>query len=99
MWNEQNFPLMREFGWVKYVKDDDTEDADVDIEYLIDHLWMVGSPETVTQRLIEQYETLGGFGTVVVNKYDYGDTPDAYRRSLELFAKEVIPAFEKSGVE
>ena len=34
---------------------------------------------------------LGGFGTLVVNKYDYGDTPDAYRRSLELFANEVVP--------
>ena len=47
------------------------------------------------QKLIDTYDVLGGFGTVVVNKYDYGDTPVAYRRSLELLAAEVMPAVDR----
>jgi alkanesulfonate monooxygenase SsuD/methylene tetrahydromethanopterin reductase-like flavin-dependent oxidoreductase (luciferase family) len=97
MWVEANFPLLKTFDWVKYLKDDpDVADDDIDIDYLIDHLWLVGSPETVLERLEETHEALGGFGTIVVNKYDYGDTPDEYRHSLELFAQEVMPAFNKN---
>jgi alkanesulfonate monooxygenase SsuD/methylene tetrahydromethanopterin reductase-like flavin-dependent oxidoreductase (luciferase family) len=97
-WCEQNFPLLKAFNWTQYLKHDPSfPDDDVDIDYLLEHLWMVGSPETVTEKLQETYDVLGGFGTVIVNKYDYGDTPDAYRRSLELFAKEVIPAFEQNN--
>lgn len=96
-WNVMNFPMLRAFNWVQYLKPDpDHPDEDVDVDYLIDHLWMVGSVETVTRRLVECYEELGGFGTLIVNKYDHGDTPDFYRRSLELLVKEVGPAFEKA---
>jgi alkanesulfonate monooxygenase SsuD/methylene tetrahydromethanopterin reductase-like flavin-dependent oxidoreductase (luciferase family) len=92
MWREQNLPLLTAFEWLPYVKHDAAvADADVDVDYLIDNLWIVGSPETVTQKLLDTYEVLGGFGTLVLNKYDYGDTPVAYRRSLELLATEVMP--------
>jgi alkanesulfonate monooxygenase SsuD/methylene tetrahydromethanopterin reductase-like flavin-dependent oxidoreductase (luciferase family) len=96
-WNVMNFPMLRAFDWVQYLKPDPHHrDEDVDVDYLIDHLWLVGSPETVTERLVQCYEELGGFGTLVVNKYDHGDTPDFYRRSLELLVTEVAPAFEKA---
>ncbi len=93
-WLSANFPLLRAFNWVQFLKHDPSfPDEKVDIDYLIDHLWLVGSPETVTRRLRETNEALDGFGTIVLNKYDYGDTPDAYHRSLQLFAEEVMPAF------
>jgi alkanesulfonate monooxygenase SsuD/methylene tetrahydromethanopterin reductase-like flavin-dependent oxidoreductase (luciferase family) len=99
-WTEMNFPTLRTFDWVQYLKDDPSvPDEAVDVDYLIDHLWMVGSPETVTKKLIEEYETLGGFGTLLVNKYDYGGTESQYRRSLELLMTEVAPAFDAAGVE
>ena len=47
------------------------------------------------QKLLETQDVLGGFGTIIVNKYDYGDTPEVYRRSLELFATEVVPNANK----
>ena len=28
-------------------------DEDVDVDYLVDNLWLVGSPETVTEKLLE----------------------------------------------
>jgi alkanesulfonate monooxygenase SsuD/methylene tetrahydromethanopterin reductase-like flavin-dependent oxidoreductase (luciferase family) len=96
MWLEQNLPLLKAFDWLQFVKHDPAvPDDDVDIDYLIDALWMVGSPETVAAKIQETHEVLGGFGTIVVNKYDYGETPDAYRRSLELLANEVMPDVER----
>lgn len=92
-WTDSNFPLLKAFDWTRYLKHDPgVPDETVDIDYLIEHLWLVGSPETVASRLRETHDALGGFGTIVVNKYDYGDTPDAYHRSLRLFAEEVMPA-------
>ena len=95
-WVHENLPTCAAVGWTEFLKHDPSvADEDVDIDYLVDNLWLVGSPETVTEKLLETQEILGGFGTIIVNKYDYGDTPDAYRRSLELFATEVVPNANK----
>ena len=94
-WREQNFPTLDHFGWRRFLKHDErVPDAEVDVDYLIDHLFLVGSPATVADRLAETHARLGGFGTVVLNAYDWGADPAPYRRSLELFAREVIPRFE-----
>jgi alkanesulfonate monooxygenase SsuD/methylene tetrahydromethanopterin reductase-like flavin-dependent oxidoreductase (luciferase family) len=91
-WREQNFPTLDQFGWRQYLKHDErVSDSDVDIDYLIEHLFLVGSPETVARRLFEVDAALGGFGTVVLNAYDWADDSGPYRRSMELFAEEVIP--------
>ncbi|MBY0399672.1 hypothetical protein K2X89_05210, partial [Myxococcota bacterium] len=83
------------FGWRGFLKHDESvPDSAVDIDYLIDHLFLIGSPETVARRLVAVDEALGGFGTVVLNAYDWGEDPGPYRRSMELFAREVIPRFE-----
>ena len=95
-WVHENLPTCAAVGWTEFLKHDPSvADEDVDVDYLVDNLWLVGSPETVTEKLLETQEVLGGFGTIIVNKYDYGDTPDAYRRSLELFATEVVPNANK----
>lgn len=94
-WREHNFPTLDLFGWRAYLKHDESiPDAEVDVDYLIDHLFLVGSPETVAEKLLQVEDSLGGFGTVVLNAYDWGEDPDSYRRSMELFAQEVIPAVE-----
>ena len=94
-WREQNFPTLDLFGWRRFLKHDEcVPDHDVDVDYLIDHLFLVGSPETVACRLADTHARLGGFGTVVLNAYDWGDDPAPYRHSMQLFAREVIPRFE-----
>ena len=94
-WQDHNFPTLDLFGWRRYLKHDErVPDGDVDLDYLIDHLFLVGSPETVADRLLEVDAALGGFGTVVLNAYDWGDDPGPYRKSMELFAQEVIPRVE-----
>jgi alkanesulfonate monooxygenase SsuD/methylene tetrahydromethanopterin reductase-like flavin-dependent oxidoreductase (luciferase family) len=99
-WNAENLPFLGSVGWLQYLKHDPAVPDDaIDIDYLIDNLWLVGSPETVTKKLVDVYERTGGFGTILYQKYDFGDDREAYFRSLQLFAEEVVPAFEGSGTE
>jgi alkanesulfonate monooxygenase SsuD/methylene tetrahydromethanopterin reductase-like flavin-dependent oxidoreductase (luciferase family) len=94
-WREQNFPTLDHFGWRRFLKHDErVPDDEVDVDYLIEHLFLVGSPATVADRLADIHARLGGFGTVVLNAYDWGDDPAPCRHSMELFAREVIPRFE-----
>jgi alkanesulfonate monooxygenase SsuD/methylene tetrahydromethanopterin reductase-like flavin-dependent oxidoreductase (luciferase family) len=91
-WRESNFPLLKAFDWLRYLKHDAAvADEDVTVDYLIDHVWLVGSPETVAERIKETDNVLGGFGTVIANCYDFSDQSDRWMHSLELLAKEVMP--------
>ncbi len=74
--------------------DPSVRDEDVTIDYLLDHYWIVGSPETAVNRLREVAETTGRFGTLLAATYDYSEQPEAYRRSMELLATEVVPQLE-----
>jgi alkanesulfonate monooxygenase SsuD/methylene tetrahydromethanopterin reductase-like flavin-dependent oxidoreductase (luciferase family) len=88
---EFNLPLFRDWNFLDYHKDDpDTPDAEIDLDYLCDR-WLVGSVETVTERLNELQESLGGFGTLLVLGMDYSDTPEAWYESMRLLAEEVAP--------
>jgi alkanesulfonate monooxygenase SsuD/methylene tetrahydromethanopterin reductase-like flavin-dependent oxidoreductase (luciferase family) len=63
-------------------------------EYLVDHGWLVGSPKTVTRKLGEMNEELGGFGTVLLFAFDYADDPEPWFKSMRLLAEEVLPHFQ-----
>ena len=45
-------------------------DEAVDLEYLADNLWLVGSPETVAGRILDLQEQTGGFGHLTMVSYD-----------------------------
>ncbi|MBV7337631.1 LLM class flavin-dependent oxidoreductase [Chloroflexi bacterium TSY] len=62
----------------------------IDAEYIIDKIAIVGSVDTVTQRLQDLYDTTGGFGTLLMIDHDWDDKAKM-RRSMELLAKEVVP--------
>lgn len=58
---------------------------------------IVGSPETVAERIAEFQEEVGGVDEIVW-QIDYGDLPyEAAARSLELFAQEVAPRLAAAG--
>jgi alkanesulfonate monooxygenase SsuD/methylene tetrahydromethanopterin reductase-like flavin-dependent oxidoreductase (luciferase family) len=96
MWRAMHLPTIRELGWEPHFKHDDAVPDDaVDLDYFIDHLFMVGSVETVTEKILAADEALGGFGTLVMTKYDFGSTPGPYRDSLALLANEVMPAVNR----
>ncbi len=70
--------------------DPEMPDEAVNDQYLIDKIAVVGSPDTVTRKLQDLYETTGGFGTVLMIAHDWDDKA-RMRRSMELMAREVIP--------
>jgi alkanesulfonate monooxygenase SsuD/methylene tetrahydromethanopterin reductase-like flavin-dependent oxidoreductase (luciferase family) len=92
---EYFLPLLASFGFTEFLKHrPDVPDADVTPEYCARHNWLVGSPATVTERLQQIYEQVGGFGTLLLFCFDYADAPEAWRHSLELLALEVMPKFK-----
>jgi len=88
---EFNLPLFRDWGLLHLHKDDlDEPDSVVDLDYLCER-WLVGSVETVTCKLTELSEQLGGFGTLLLLGMDYADQPQAWFQSMRLLAEEVAP--------
>ena len=52
---------------------------------------LVGSPDTVAEKLEAMYEQVGGFGTLLVFGFDYKHKPEAWHNSLRLLKHEVMP--------
>ncbi|GAA0991104.1 LLM class flavin-dependent oxidoreductase [Subtercola frigoramans] len=91
---EQLLPVFKNLGGFanNWKHDDSVTDDDLTLEYLIENLFVVGSVETVTRKLIQMQKESGGFGTLLVEAMDYEDRKDAWFHSLELLANEVLPA-------
>jgi alkanesulfonate monooxygenase SsuD/methylene tetrahydromethanopterin reductase-like flavin-dependent oxidoreductase (luciferase family) len=86
-------PLVSSFGMADLWKDDlSMPDEDVTPEYLLDHRWFVGSPDTVAGKLRALYEAVGGFGGLLMLHYDWeGPNRARWERSMELLATKVMP--------
>ncbi len=92
-WREFLLPLYLGLGLGPLLKRDPAmPDAAVDLDYVADNLWIVGSPATVAARIRELQERTGGFGTLVAVSYDATDERAAWERSLRLLVDEVLPA-------
>ena len=66
--------------------------ADINFDYLVDtgNLF-IGSPETVTNRIREFYDQVGGFGTMMFHAGRPYATLEKLERSMTLFMAEVAP--------
>jgi len=85
-------PIWRRFGMMDgFAKDARISPDDADLEFLVDKVFVVGSPDTVVEKLNALFETTGGWGTLQVESHDYYDDPAPWFHSLELIAKEVAP--------
>jgi alkanesulfonate monooxygenase SsuD/methylene tetrahydromethanopterin reductase-like flavin-dependent oxidoreductase (luciferase family) len=71
------------------------EPEDLNVEWLAENLWIVGSPDTVVEKLTRMHEDLGGFGAIISFVFDASQNPEPYRRSLELLGREVSPRIAK----
>jgi alkanesulfonate monooxygenase SsuD/methylene tetrahydromethanopterin reductase-like flavin-dependent oxidoreductase (luciferase family) len=92
MMREYFLRLLAEFDFLQYLKHaPDVPDSDVTPEYCARHNWIVGSPATVADKIATIYDDVGGFGELLVFGFDYAESPEAWRHSLELLAKEVLP--------
>lgn len=98
-WREFLLPLYLDLGLGQLLKHDPSlPDAAVDLEYVADHLWLVGSPGTVAERIRGLQEQTGGFGYLLAVSYDAADERTAWERHLDLLIHEVLPACSAPAV-
>jgi len=85
-------PTWHRFGMMDgFAKDAGIDPADADLEFLVDNVFIVGSPDTVTEKINALFAATGGWGTLQVEVHDYYDDPAPWFQSLELISKEVAP--------
>lgn len=92
VFEEYFFPLVRSQKQMYLFKSDPaTLDETITVDWLMDNIWLVGSPETVAGKIRALHTEVGGFGGILPLTYDWGDQQDKNYRSMELMAKKVIP--------
>lgn len=83
--------ILGSFGGLELYKiDPEMPDEALTTEYMTDNIWVVGDPDTVTEKLRKLYKDVGGFGTVLQIAYDW-DPWDRWLNCMNLFTKEVMP--------
>lgn len=92
MMEEYFLPLLASFGFTEFLKHHpDVPDSDVTPAYCAEKNWLIGSPDTVAEKIEKVYHEVGGFGTLLVFCFDYADQPEAWHNSMRLLAEEVMP--------
>ena len=71
-----------------------TYDSAVTPEYMAEHVWLIGSPDTVAKKILGLYEMCGGFGTLLSLVYDNMDNQKGWEKSMRMFSQEVMPRFK-----
>jgi len=74
-------------------------DEAVTVDYLIENVWIVGTPDECAARLRALHEDVGGFGTVLMIGHDWHPDHRKWTRSLELFAEKVMPRLKDLRAE
>ncbi len=89
---EQYFrPWLSHMGVLGLFKEDpDMPDSDVTPEYLLDNIWIVGSPDDVADKLRSLYREVGGFGVLLAMGHEW-QPKDPWVRSMTLLSQEVMP--------
>ena len=93
-WSEYLFPLFNygPYPLVAGMKHDESvANEDIDLEYMLEHLWLVGSPDTVARKIRSLYEAAGGFGVLLGMVLDNSEDREGWFKSMRLFADEVLP--------
>ena len=75
--------------------DPDMSDAEITPNYMLDNIWIVGSPDDVTAKLQKLSDDVGGFGTVLAMGHEW-NPEDKWRHSMTLLAEEVLPRLNGS---
>lgn len=93
-WRHYLGPIYKKFNLFEGIIADSGTNIDssqVDMDFLAEHVWLCGSPETVTRKLERMAEVVGPWGEIVVNSHDNIDNPEPYYESLQRLATEVAP--------
>lgn len=73
---------------------EDIRDEDMTIEWMIESMpWIIGSPEDCIHQIERLQNEVGEFGCLLINVRHW-NSDDLWRRSVEMFARRVMPAFK-----
>ena len=90
-WENYFWPLLHRDDMLKLTKTDpDMTDEDCTVEYMMDNVWIVGSPDDVAEKLSELYQYVGGFGVLLIMAHEW-DPLDKWQRSAALLKEAVVP--------
>src|SRR5262249_45876710 len=78
-----------------YKRDLNMSDADCNLDFLMTEQIIAGDVNEVLRRLMHLVEETGPFGTLALMSYDWDDKK-SWIRSMELFARELMPQFNKA---
>jgi alkanesulfonate monooxygenase SsuD/methylene tetrahydromethanopterin reductase-like flavin-dependent oxidoreductase (luciferase family) len=83
--------VMDKLGFLKFMKQDpETPDDDIDLDYMVDNLWIVGTPDEVADQIRKLHDDVGGFGVMLAYSHEW-EPRDEWVRSMTLLANEVMP--------
>ena len=83
--------LLADIKLIEVLKTDpEMSDSEVTAEYMLDNIWIVGSPDEVVGKLRRLYRDVGGFGVLLTMGHEW-EPRDKWVRSMTLLAEEVMP--------
>jgi len=89
--NEHQWINRKAGGNLGYVKlDPNMADEAVDVDYMMDNVWIVGDPQECADQIRRLYNDTGGFGHLLAITQD-PDDHSLMQRSLRLLMEEVAP--------
>lgn len=89
-------PVVKGVGLLDmYKTDPSVPDSEVTVEYILRNSAMVGSVDTVAEKIEASAEAIGSFGTLLQLGADFSANPGALRASMEMLANEVMPRVNK----
>lgn len=94
---EQTYDYLKGLGLGPLMKSDsEMDDEDVTLEWMIENVpWIIGSPEDCIKQIKALHDEVGGFGGLLFVEHDWVPS-HKWERSVELLAREVIPAFKSN---
>ena len=81
-------PRSKMLGLLKI--DPNMPDSDVTVEYLVDNIFLIGSPEEVAEKIMSLEESVGGFGTIMAMGHEW-EPEGFWKTSMGLLKNEVMP--------
>lgn len=93
-WRRHLLPTFQELQLIPLLVGDAVKPEDLTVEWMAENFWLVGSPDTVIDKVGALQADTGGFGSLITFAYDYSEPPEVYRRNFELLGSRVAPAVE-----
>ena len=94
-WRDYFLPLLTKSKLLIAPKlDPAMPDEDVTLEYLCEHIWIVGDAAEVTEKLRRLSDEVGGFGTLLVIGHEWAPR-EQWLSSMHRLVEEVMPRLQE----